>query len=176
MTLRFTLLCLLGSLVASCRSAPEEATPTPAPRAEPAPKPTGVVEPDKTMPSYDLRGALVPSEQFVVGIPLPEGLELFHEDELMHVYRIQAPIRKVLAYFGPMLITGRVERQGQGAVYRAASVRGSEVNPTKVEVSILDIGSGLTRVAITELPPPPAYPPTEDEVILQVRQEYERLD
>lgn len=128
------------------------------------------------MPVYDTKGALRPSDKFVVGIQLPLGLEPFHEENLMHVYRIRAPIRKVLAYFGPMLVTGRVERQGQGAVYRTASVRGAEMSPTKVDVSILDIGNGLTRVAITELPPPPAYPPAETEVRQQAVRDFRLLD
>jgi hypothetical protein len=92
------------------------------------------------------------------------------------VYRIQAPIAKVLNYFGPMLITGKVERQGKGAVYRNASVRGGEVNPTKVDVSILEIGSRLTRVSITELPPPPAYPPAQSETLQRARRDFQRLD
>jgi len=82
----------------------------------------------------------------------------------------------VLSYFGPMLVTGKVERQGKGAVYRTASVRGAEVSPTKVDVSILDIGNGLTRVSITELPPPPAYPPPKTETLQRARRDFKRLD
>lgn len=103
---------------------------------------------------FDAEGRLLPSDDYIVGIRLPRGAELFRQDGLLHVYRVRAPIGKVLAYIGPMMITGSVERRGKGAVYKRASVRGAEVNPTKVEVSILEVGSNTTRISIMELPPP----------------------
>lgn len=170
-----SLLLASSLLLLSCRS---EASKPPAP-APVAPDPVAVEEapkPEKIVYIYDAKGALLPSDDFVVGIRLPRGLELFRQQQGLHVYRIQAPIAKVLSYFGPMLITGKVERQGKGAVYRNASVRGSEVNPTKVDVSILEIGSRLTRVSITELPPPPAYPPAQSETLQRARRDFQRLD
>ena len=103
---------------------------------------------------FDGEGRLLPSDDYIVGIRLPRGAELYREDGLLHVYRIRAPINKVLAYIGPMMVTGSVERRGKGAVYKRASVRGAEVNPTKVDVSILEVGSNTTRISIMELPPP----------------------
>jgi len=125
---------------------------------------------------YDAEGRLVPSEDYIVGIRLPRGAQLFREDQLLHVYRIRAPIDKVLAYFGPMMITGNVERRGKGAIYKRASVRGAEVNPTKVDVSILEVGSRLTRVSVKELPPPPVHTPSTDQTKAAARDSFRTLD
>jgi len=119
---------------------------------------------------------LLASDDYVVGIRLPRGAQLFREDELRHVYRIRAPIDKVLAYFGPMMVTGNVERRGKGAVYKRASVRGAEVNPTKVDLSILDVGSSITRISVTELPPPPKYVPSSDQTKSAAKESFRRLD
>lgn len=126
--------------------------------------------------NYDPQGRLLASDDYVVGIRLPRGAQLFREDELRHVYRIRAPIDKVLAYFGPMMVTGNVERRGKGAVYKRASVRGAEVNPTKVDLSILDVGSSITRISVTELPPPPKYVPSSDQTKSAAKESFRRLD
>lgn len=144
-----------------------------------SPSPTATQEPATSAPvkrNFDAQGDLLPSDHYVAGIPLPRGAELFRETELEHVYRIRAPISKVLAYFGPMMITGKVERRGKGAVYRRASVRGAEVNPTKVDVSILEVGSRLTRVSVTELPPPPRHVPSSDQTKAAAKAAFRNLD
>ncbi len=169
------LLLASSLLVMSCRSEPAELPPS-APAPQPVAAEEALPKSEEIVYIYDANGALIPSDDFVVGVRLPRGLELFREKGGLHVYRIRAPIRKVLSYFGPMLVTGKVERQGKGAVYRTASVRGAEVSPTKVDVSILDIGNGLTRVSITELPPPPAYPPPKTETLQRARRDFKRLD
>jgi len=136
-------------------------------------------EPAKAPPitrNYGAQGELLPSDDYVVGIRLPRGAELFRESELEHVYRILAPIDKVLAYFGPMMITGNVERRGKGAIYKRASVRGAEVNPTKVNVSILELGRSLTRISVTELPPPPKHTPSPDQTKAAAKESFRRLD
>jgi hypothetical protein len=126
--------------------------------------------------NYDGQGRLLPSDDYVAGVRLPRGAKLFREDELHHVYRIQAPIEKVLAYFGPMMITGNVERRGKGAIYKGASVRGAEVNPTKVDVSILEVGSSMTRISVTELRPPSDYVPSSDQTKAAAREDWRMLD
>jgi len=126
--------------------------------------------------NYDVEGRLLPSDDYVAGVRLPRGAQLFREDELQHVYRVRAPIEKVLAYFGPMMVTGNVERRGKGAVYKLASVRGAEISPTKLDVSILEVGSGMTRISITELPPPPQYIPSSDETKAAARDSFRMLD
>jgi hypothetical protein len=127
---------------------------------------------------FDAEGRLLPSDDYIVGIRLPRGAELSREDGLLHVYRIRAPIKKVLAYIGPMMVTGSVERRGTGAVYKRASVRGAEVNPTKVEVSILEVGSNTTRVSIMELPPPPprGQVPSADRTKAAAQKSFRMLD
>jgi len=161
---------------ASCTSTPERAAET---RSEEAPAEEASGETPKRERAtwnYDPQGRLLPSDDYVVGIRLPRGAELSREEELHHVYRIQAPIEKVLAYFGPMMITGNVERRGKGAIYKRASVRGAEVNPTKVDVSILEVGNSLTRISVTELPPPPKHVPSSDHTKAAAQQSFRMLD
>ena len=107
---------------------------------------------------------------------MPRGAELFRADEIHHVYRIRAPIDKVLAYFGPLMITGNVERLGKGAVYKRSSVRGAEVNPTKVDLSILEVGSNLVRISVTELPPAPAQAPSAAQTNAAASKSWRMLD
>jgi hypothetical protein len=125
---------------------------------------------------FDGEGRLLPSDEWVSGIRLPRGSELFREEGLEHVYRIRAPIDKVLAYIGPMMVTGNVERRGKGAVYKRASVRGAEVNPTKVDVSILEVGSSMTRISVTELPPPPPDMPSSAQTKAAAIESFRQLD
>lgn len=127
---------------------------------------------------FDGEGRLLPSDDYVAGIRLPRGSELSREDGLLHVYRIRAPIERVLAYIGPMMVTGSVERRGKGAVYKRASVRGAEFNPTKVDVSVLEVGSNTTRVSIMELPPPPPREqvPSVDRTKAAAREAFRTLD
>jgi hypothetical protein len=163
-------------LVAGCTSEPERGARV---GHEDAPAGEASTETDKGgLPArrYDVEGRLLPSDDYVAGIRLPRGAELFREDELHHVYRIRAPIDKVLAYFGPMMITGNVERRGKGAIYKRASVRGAEVNPTKVDVSILEVGSSMTRISVTELPPPPRHIPSSDQTKAAATESFRKLD
>lgn len=172
---RLLVLPLMVAL-AGCTSEPERSARTvrddaPAEKAD-SKTPTH----DPIARNYDAQGKLLPSDDYVVGIRLPRGSELSREDELHHVYRIQAPIDKVLAYIGPMMVTGNVERRGKGAIYKRASVRGSEVNPTKVDVSILEVGSRLTRVSVKELPPPPVHTPSSDQTKAAAKDSFRMLD
>jgi len=172
---RLLVLALMVAL-AGCTSEPERGAQTvrdDAP-AEKADSKTPMREP--IVRNYDAQGKLLPSDDYVVGIRLPRGSELSREDELHHVYRIQAPIDKVLAYIGPMMVTGNVERRGKGAIYKRASVRGSEVNPTKVDVSILEVGSRLTRISVTEFPPPPKHVPSSDRTKAAAQKSFRTLD
>ncbi len=161
--------------VSGCRSErPERGEPVRGDETEASAK---VVETSKQpVRRFDPQGNLLPSDDYVAGVRLPRGCEIFRDEELQHVYRIRAPIDRVLAYFGPMMITGNVERRGKGAVYKRASVRGAEVNPTKVDVAILEVGSNLTRISITELPPPPEHAPSPDQTRAAARDAFRMLD
>lgn len=132
--------------------------------------------PNPPLRVFDAQGRLIPSNEYIAGIRLPRGAELSRADEVTHVYRIRAPIEKVLQYIGPMMITGKVERRGKGAIYRGASVKGAEVNPTKVDVSILEVGSNLVRISVTELPPSPAYVPSTSQTKAAARERWRMLD
>ena len=125
---------------------------------------------------FDGQGKLLPSDEYVAGVRMPRGAELYRREHLTHVYRLRAPIDKVLAYFGPMMVTGKVERRGKGAVYRRASIRGAEISPTKVDVSIIDVGNSMTRIAITELPPPPKHAPSAAETRAAAQRDWRTLD
>lgn len=161
---------------AACRSsstdAPEAAQDPVVPEApeEASPPPQDVVR------IYGADGRLLASDDFIAGVRLPRGLELVREYLGTHTYRIHAPIQKVLSYFGPMLVTGKVDRQGRGAIYRNASVRGAEISPTKVDVSILETGDGFTRIAITERPPPPEYAPPLEQTLKRAKRDFKMLD
>ncbi len=172
------LLTLVAHLLvlAGCTSRPERDTPMGAsgPQREQAGAESGKRAPHTR--TFDAEGRLLPSDEYIVGIRLPRGAELHREDGVLHVYRIRAPIDKVLAYFGPMMITGNVERRGTGAVYKQASVRGAEVNPTKVDVSILEIGSKVTRISVTELPPPSKYAPSPEQTKAAAKAAFRTLD
>jgi len=170
-------LALLATLT-SCTSKPEREAPS---GADDAPREEAKAEIEKRKPferRFDVEGRLLPSDDYIVGIRLPRGAELFREDELMHVYRIRAPIKKVLAYIGPMMVTGSVERRGKGAVYKRASVRGAEVNPTKVDVMILELGNNLTLISVRELPPPPPpeQVPSADQTKAAAKESFRMLD
>lgn len=171
-----TLALALLTVLAGCTSKPERAAPSQpesAVREEASPEPVEAMKRERLL---DPQGRMIPSDEYIAGIRLPRGAELFREDELQHIYRIRVPIDKVLAYFGPMMITGNVERRGKGAVYKRASVRGAEVNPTKVTVSILELGTRLTRVAVTELPPPPKHKPSSDQTKAAAKESFRMLD
>ena len=169
------LVCVVLSL-ASCRS--ERAERQEQARTD---SPAAVAEASRTAEEppvrrFDPQGKLLPSDDYVVGVRMPRGSKLFRESELEHVYRVRAPIGTVLAYFGPMLITGNVERRGKGAVYKRASIRGAEISPTKIDVAISEVGSNLTRIAITEFPPPPEYVPSADQTRAAARDSFRMLD
>ena len=160
-----------------CCGRPSEEEPPPQPEST-SPQPANAENegtPEVVEARFDDEGRLLPSDEFVAGVRLPKGLSLYRRTEREHIYRTELPIKKVLAYFGPMLMTGKVDRMGEGAVYRRASVLGAEMNPTKVDVSILKAGD-LTRVAITELPPPSKFAPSAQETRRKVQKSWRMLD
>lgn len=169
------LLVLLLTANAACdsdRKAREQRT------AVASDKPVEAAEAPKPRPPrvFDVEGRLIPSDEYIVGVRLPRGVELFRADEVTHVYRMRAPIDRVLAYFGPMMVTGNVERRGKGAIYKRASVRGAEVSPTKVDLSILEVGSNLVRISVTELPPPPTHTEPPSSTRAAARETWRTLD
>ncbi len=146
---------LTAAMLVGCGGkAPVEPSPAQAPTASAAQETSAEgVTSSPGQPVYGADGRLLPSDEFLAGLRLPRGLRFFRKDNLESIYRTEVPLKDVLAYFGPLLTTGKVDRIGEGAIYRHATVRGAEMNPTKVEVSILPAGE-LTRVGILQIPPP----------------------
>lgn len=174
--MRFALSCLILLVVSSgCGRKTEAPGPAGTTKLEAEAEEAATAKP-RPLRVFDVEGRLIPSDEYIAGIRLPRGVELFRADEVTHVYRMRAPIERVLAYFGPMMITGNVERRGKGAVYKRASVRGAEMNPTKVELSIIEVGSNLVRISVTELPPPPQHVPSASQTKAAAKNTWRMLD
>ncbi len=112
-------------------------------------------------PLYGPNGALLPSDRSIAGLEMPRGLEQTIEARRRHVFTTRVPLAKVQRYFGTRLITGQVDRIGEGAVFHAAVPRHVEGGVVKLDVSILPIPGDKTRVEVVELAPPPVHPPSE---------------
>ena len=170
-------LVLTAALLLGCEAKaptdPVPAEPPPAAAAEKTSAEDSTSAPGQ--PLYGADGKLLPSDEFLAGLRLPRGLQFFRRDHLETIYRTEVPLKDVLAYFGPLLTTGKVDRIGEGAIYREATVRGAEMNPTKVEVSILP-ASHLTRVAILQIPPPSKNAPPVQETRAEYYKRARTLD
>ncbi len=121
-------------------------------------------------------GELLESDQRVAGLALPRGLETVLDEERSHVYHSRAPLRKLQSYFGQRLLTGQVDRMGDGAVYRNAAPRGVRGGVVHMDVSILPMDRDRTRVEIIEIPPAPENPPTEAEYLEALERDQHRWE
>jgi len=125
---------------------------------------------------YDEEGNLLESDVVVAGLRLPRGFELTAEVDRRHVYDSHVPIEKIHRYFGPRLITGQVDRHGDGATFREAVPREARGGIVKLDVSITPRNRTTTRIEIRELLPEPANPLSEDEIIRRWAAEEPLLD
>ena len=140
---------------AAARIAPP---PTPEDLGEEAPPP--IVGPD---------GELLESDQRVLGLVLPRGLEVVNEIGTRHVYRSDQPLSRVLGYFGTRLVTGVVEREGPEATYRNAIPAGIDpASAVHMDVTIGPTSGAAARIEIVELPAPLLTEPSEDEIRARV--------
>lgn len=157
----FVLTCV--AILAACGGQERDAEGL---EAEPiAELPPERVIPPGPPPLYDAEGNLLESEEHVSGIVLPVSLSPMTVEDRRHVYRTAVPLTRVLRYFGPRLITGRVDPSaGGGATYRDALPRDAAGSAVHVDVAITPIPGG-TRIEIEELLPPPPTPPTEEEAM-----------
>jgi len=114
-------------------------------------------------PVFGTDGQLLESDTVVAGLRVPRGLETVLDEERSHVYHSRVPLRKLQAYFGERLITGEVDRMGDGAIYRGAVPRGVTGGVVRMDVSILPMSRDRARVEIVELPPTPTNPLTEQQ-------------
>lgn len=145
--------------------------PTAAPKAQlPAPstKPAEVL--------YDADGQLLPSDTRVAGLILPRGLERTHEGDRSHEFlATRVPFQKLLAYFGPRLMTGQVDRYGEGVVYRRAVPKEAKGGVVRLDVELMPHGT-KTRLRIREVPPVPDARPSEQELVQDFERTMKRLD
>ncbi|MBW2460989.1 MAG: hypothetical protein JRH11_05040 [Deltaproteobacteria bacterium] len=161
----------LAAFAAACEEEVEERPPPPviveAQPPGPAANPNAL---------YDEEGNLLESDVVVAGLRLPRGFELTVEVDRRHVYDSHVPIEKIHRYFGPRLITGQVDRHGDGATFREAVPRAARGGIVKLDVSIVPRSRTTTRIEIRELLPAPANPLSEDEIIRRWAAEEPRLD
>jgi len=133
-------------------------------------------ETDDSPATFDPDGNLIESDADINGLILPRGVERTRTAGLMRVYRLYAPIDKVLRYFGPRLMTTQVDRIGGGAVYRNAIPRGVVGGEIVMDVSILPVGPSVVRIEITERAPLDLHPPTEAETLEKARRDFARIE
>jgi hypothetical protein len=125
---------------------------------------------------YDDEGNLLESDEVVVGLRLPRGLEEVARRDRLYAYTSSVPLDKLIAYFGPRLITGVIDRHGSTAIFREARPRDARGGVIPLDVAIMPMDRTRTRIEIREIPPPPAQLPSEDEVIREGREQSRRLD
>jgi hypothetical protein len=124
---------------------------------------------------YGPEGKLLESDRTIAGLTLPRGLDPHLEQEHRWVFYTDVPLEKVRQYFGPRLVTGKVDRMGQGHVYRQAVPRDVQGGVVKLDVSIAP-GSSGTRVEIEEVRPEPRNPPDPETLEKRVPGNWRKMD
>ncbi len=163
---------LLALLLAGCGQGGEPPPPAPPPPPSPA-APEARAEPGGG-PLYDAQGELLPSGEVVAGLALPRGLQPVLTSDREHVYRTKVSLQRLQRYFGPRLLTGKVEPLGGGVVYREAVARDARGAKVKLDVKLVP-GAAGTRVEIVELPPSPPKPPPLEELERRAREKKPEL-
>ncbi len=128
-------------------------------------------------PLYDAAGHVRESSEDIAGLRLPVGLTPFRDAESKRIFRSKIPLRKMLEYFGPRLNTAQVDRVGDGAIYRHAVAKDVEGGTTTLDVSIMPLPTGETRVEIVEhRPQVQRAPMSEAELKQMTRNHLKHLD
>ncbi|NOY93178.1 MAG: hypothetical protein GXP55_18490 [Deltaproteobacteria bacterium] len=164
--MRLRHLSLLFPILAACGGDVGQGEAPPLPLAEPAP--THELR-RAGSELFDAQGRLRESNQELAALKLPVGLEQEYVDRRVHAFHTVVPLRKVLQYFGPRLITGQVDTQGESATYRAALPRDARGSQVRLDVTIAPSSRGGTSIRIYELPSEPVNPPSLEEL----RREFE---
>lgn len=100
---------------------------------------------------YDLKGDLRESENAEFGIKMPLGLKEISRTETSAVFRSFLPIEKFLAFFGPRLLTGRLEKVGRGAIYRGVNTE-IEGDARRIDLRVVLFPPSKTEIDIRLLP------------------------
>jgi len=152
------LLCL------GCSGGPTDTEGEAAEFIAPPPTPEGLGEAPPP-PVVGPDGELLESDERVLGLVLPRGLEEMAAYDLRHVYTTDQPLDLVLRYFGTRLVTGVVERSGLEATYRNAIPAGVDAaSAVHMDVVIGPTSGASARIEIIELPSPILAEPSEEEV------------
>jgi len=104
---------------------------------------------------FDLDGRLRPSDDQVVGFTLPRGLSPLpiERPREHHYVAPEVEVDDLIAYLGPRLVTGAVDRVGGGAAFRDAVPREVTGGAVHLDVSAHPSPRGGSRLTIVELPP-----------------------
>ena len=126
---------------------------------------------------FDEEGNLLESDVRVAGIILPRGMTEEPSVEREHSYSTRVSHEKVLQYIGPRLQTGEVDRYGDVVIYRNAVSRDARGAVVRMDVRVMPLHMGGTRLIITEYEPIPEEEPEDsDTLIRQFNEELRNLD
>jgi hypothetical protein len=152
-----------GNDAASTEAIPED-------EVVPRPGPNG----SGRQPLFDADGKLLPSERVLGGLTLPRGLENEQSGDQRHLFEVPVPAQKLVQYFGPRLLTGRVEPHGTGASFIGAVALRPSGTAYRMDVIIAERGSQRSSLIIRLIDAPtarPSAPSPED-----LAEYHERLD
>lgn len=123
---------------------------------------------------FDADGKLLPSERVLAGLTLPRGLENEQSGNNRHLFEAPVPAVKLVQYFGPRLLTGRVEPNGTGASFINAIALRPSGTAYHMDVIITERGSQRSSLIIRLTDAPTARPSAPSEEDLS--EYHERLD
>lgn len=127
-------------------------------------------EPPPPPPDRGPDGALLESDETLLGLRLPRGLRPLAVIEREHHYEGPYAPELYVRYLGPRLTTGTVERdRAGGARYERAVPRDVRGGAVVMDVTVAPGPAGTTLLTIIERPAVPENPPDEAETIRAVQ-------
>lgn len=126
---------------------------------------------------YDSQGNLLEGDRTIAGLKLPRGLEERAELDRRHIFHANVPNDKLLAYLGPRLVTGEVERERSQVIFRNA--RGVELaagDPRRMDVIVRTLGARRSYLEVRLAVIPPPTPASEMEQAAALEREYNSLE
>ena len=173
-----TLVAILAAGVSACGGTESEATTDESGAATEVVAPVPVPEePPPPPPERNADGSLIEGDQVIAGLRLPRGLREVAVNERQHYLEGDYVPEAYVNYFGPRLTTGHVDRlPGGGARYVEATVRDVQGGSVVLDVLISPAAAGTSIITIDERPPPMVNPPSEQELIRELRRTLEHQD